>query len=162
MLPSTMFHAVIVPTLDWMASVPEIKTGNDARAKVWTMTVSGQETNWQHRLQIGGPARSYWQFEKTGGVADLFRMVPTKLKAVCDANDIPFNATSVFEAMAWHDVLGCAMARLLLWTDPNPLPDVADVEGGWNYYLRNWRPGAPHHETWAIRHATAISLLNQR
>jgi hypothetical protein len=36
---------------------------------------------------------------------------------------VPFEPATVFEAMAWHDVLAAAMARLLLWTDPAELPD---------------------------------------
>jgi len=151
------FHEIVEPSLTVLASLTGIKV--DDAARVEGMTIAGQESNWDYRRQIGGPARSFWQFERGGGVAGLFSVTPTQLQKVCDFLSIPFDSATVFEAMAWNDMLACCMARLLLWTDPQPLPKVGDVEGGWDYYLRNWRPGAPHHDSWATRYNTALSVI---
>ena len=68
----------------------------------------------------------------------------------------PYDRTVVFEAMAWNDTLACAMARLLLWMQPPALPAIGDKEGAWQYYLKAWRPGAPHRHTWDARYDTAL------
>jgi hypothetical protein len=125
---------------------------------------------WRHRRQVGGPARSYWQGELTGGMILVLRHPATKAAAegVLRALDIsepnlkhwvmPTDRT-VHEAIAWNDVLAAGLARLLLYSDPKPLPGVSHVEAGWEYYLRTWNPGAPHHETWADRHASAKAAI---
>ena len=52
-------------------------------------------------------------------------------------------------AITHNDILAAVCARLLLWTDPHPLPTIEDgPEAGWAYYVRNWRPGKPHRHTW--------------
>jgi len=46
-------------------------------------------------------------------------------------------------AMELDGVLACAMGRLLLYTDPHPLPARGQsAPVSWAYYWRNWRPGA--------------------
>lgn len=161
MTPDIFHTRIVEPTLHWMAAAPGIAIPASDSARVLVMAIAGQESRWSARRQIGGPARSYWQFEKGGGVAGLFRVTPRPLGAVCAACDVPFDAATVFEAMAWHDTLACAMARLLLWTDPAPLPAAADAAGGWTYYLRTWRPGAPHPETWAAVHDQARAAIGR-
>src|SRR5262245_38910235 len=89
---------------------------SDDRAIVLAMAIAGQESDWSARLQHGGPARSYWQFEGAGGgVGQLFQVTPTQLGAVCRSLEIPYDVNTVFQAMAWNDLLACSMARLLLW-----------------------------------------------
>jgi len=157
MQPAAFYRDIVDPSLkklaDWTGLV------SDDRARVLVMAIAGQESGWKERRQIGGPARSYWQFELGGGVSGLFGVTPDKLLKVCTALDIPYAPDIVFQAMAWNDTLACCMARLLLWTDPRPLPDVGNALAGWNYYLAQWRPGAPHHETWDARYGVAKSLL---
>lgn len=148
MTPDLFFSRIVEPTLQYMAASPSISVPTSMGARVLTMATAGQESGWAARRQIGGPARSYWQFEKGGGVAEVMQKTPVELKAVCASQDVPYDATAIFEAMAWNDTLACTMARLLLWQDPNPLPAVGDKEGAWQYYLRNWRPGAPHRASW--------------
>lgn len=145
------------PALAWLATSAGTKS-ND-RARVLVLTIAGQESNWQHRRQIGGPARGFWQFELGGGVDDVFRVTGPQLQKVCASLDIPFDPRVVFEAMAWNDRLAGAMARLLLYVDPRPLPDVGDVVAGWQYYLRNWRPGAPHPDVWPGLYAKALAAM---
>jgi len=150
MTPDIFFTRIVEPTLLYMASSPGIGVPVSANARVLVMTIAGQESRWKERRQIGGPARSYWQFEggPYSGTTDVFQKSPRQLGLVCAACDVPYEQATVFEAMAWNDMLACAMARLLLWSDPAPLPAVGDKVAGWDYYIRRWKPGAPHRISW--------------
>ncbi|MCW5737025.1 MAG: hypothetical protein KIS73_23065 [Enhydrobacter sp.] len=162
MTPDDFYLRIVEPTLHWMAAAPGIAIPATDRARVLLMAIAGQESGWTARRQIGGPARSYWQFEKGGGVDDVFRATSRQLGIVCAAQDIPCDRTVVFEAMAWNDSLACAMARLLLWMEPAPLPAVGEKEAAWQYYLRNWRPGAPHRHSWDARYDQALAAIGRR
>ena len=108
-----------------------------------------QESNLQHRRQIGGPARGYLQFE-LGGLKGVLRHEPSRghAAAIVNALDMAsFAPADLHAALEFNDVLACAMGRLLLYTHPMPLPD--NEADGWNYYLFLWRPGRPHPERWA-------------
>ncbi len=158
MTPKGLLLKAIDPALALLEETAGIKA--DQKARVMVTAIAGQESAWEHRRQINGPARSFWQFEKSGGVAGVFRVCPRKLEPVCAELHVPFNVDDVFEAMAWNDVLGAAMARLLLWTDPAPLPEPvpASVDVAWKYYLRTWRPGIPHERVWPGRWGTALMV----
>ncbi len=151
------FCEIVEKSLEWLTHLTDVTS--DDRARILVMTIAGQESDWAARVQHGGPAHSYWQFEEMGGVAELFAVTPLQLKAVCGALDIPYDRSTVYQAMVYNDRLACCMARLLLWQDPPALPAVGDVEGAWRYYLRNWRPGAPHPEGWPGKYATAKATL---
>ena len=43
-----------------------------------------------------------------------------------------------------------------LWTDPAPLPAVGEIQQAWALYLRTWRPGKPHRQTWDALYAQAM------
>ena len=156
--PKTLYFDVVrsMHSLETWAGVK-----SDDKALVLLMAISGQESAWQHRKQIGGPARSYWQFEKGGGVAGVLSHAAskTKIAAVCSQLDIPCDVVTVYEAMAWNDTLAASMARLLLFTDPRALPAVGDQDAGWEYYIRNWRPGMPHPQAWPGRYAKAMEIV---
>lgn len=161
MTPDIFFTRIVDPTLQWMAASPGLGIPANGSARVLVMAIAGQESRWAARRQIGGPARSYWQFERGGGVAGLFRVTPRQLATVCAACDVTCDPDTVFEAMAWHDELACSMARLLLWSDPAPLPRVGDKDSGWQYYLRNWRPGAPHPESWGDVYVRSLAAIGR-
>jgi hypothetical protein len=161
MIPDIFFGRIVEPTLQWMAASPSLGIPASDSARVLVMAIAGQESRWAARRQLGGPARSYWQFEQGGGVAGLFRVTPRELGIVCAACDVAFDAATVFEAMAWNDTLACAMARLLLWTDPAPLPQYWDKIAGWQYYQRNWRPGAPRPESWAGVYDQSLAAIGR-
>lgn len=157
MIANDFLKRIVDPALQFTAPFMGIPVTDEAR--VLLMTIAGQESNWAARLQVGGPARSYWQFEKGGGVAGVFAQASGPLQKVCWVLDIPFDEATVFEAMAWNDTLACVMARLLLWTDPAPLPWVGDKRAGWEYYLRNWRPGMPHPDGWETRYDQSLAAM---
>lgn len=117
-------------------------------ARRMLLAIGLQESALIHRRQIRGPARGLWQFEQTGGVYGVMAHSASRQLAlqVCEARGVKAETIPVYHALESDDVLAACFARLLLWTDPKPLP--ASVEDGWHYYMRTWRPGRPHAHTW--------------
>jgi hypothetical protein len=132
-------------------------------ARVMLLAAGLQESRLQYRYQktkdpyVKGPARGLPQFER-GGVAAVMGNPACKAhaEAVCKARGVPFDSSLVHARMEFDDVLAFAFARLLLWADPRPLPNLdASHEDAWKCYLRCWRPGKPHRETWDEFHKMA-------
>ncbi|MGW8306391.1 MAG: hypothetical protein ACWGIK_11295 [Achromobacter pulmonis] len=126
-----------------------------AEARVMLVAIGLQESRFTHRRQIGGPARGFWQFEKgtrasRGGVWGVYLHVASKghLAGLCKARSVACDPDAIYAALEYDDVLAAGVARLLLWTDPKALPAVGDADAGWSLYLRTWRPGRPHPDTW--------------
>lgn len=130
------------------------------QARVMMLAIGLQESRFEHRRQIGGPARGFWQFEKGGGVRGVLSHPSTKLHAlaVCNAVDIHAREDDVYQSLEHDDVLAAAFARLLLFSDAQPLSELGDAEGAWAYYLRTWRPGRPHRHTWDDLYAKALEM----
>jgi hypothetical protein len=114
------------------------------QARVMLLAIGLQESDFVHRSQIGGPARSYWGFEQGGGIQGVLQNQASKpyARAVCGLRAVAPVASDVYGAFLSDDLLACAFARLLLWTDAAPLPVMGDRQGAWDYYHRNWKPGA--------------------
>ncbi len=148
---------------------------NSQEATTQLMTIGLQESGFKHRVQLvgrnrhwwesyKGPARGGWQFELYGGVKGVMTHPSSRDHAlyVIDALRYPDNIWWIYTGMAHNDVLAYCMARLLLWTDPEPLPDLLDPpEVWWQYYLRNWRPGKPHRGTWDDHWYRALQVTNK-
>jgi len=137
---------------------------DSAQALVEMLAIGLQESRFIHRAQktknpyVKGPARGFWQFERGGGVVGVMNHRHSKDLAahVCKARGVVFDSVLVHARLEFDDVLAAAFARLLLYTDPHPLPAVnASHEEAWQYYIRNWRPGKPHRETWDDFHDQA-------
>jgi hypothetical protein len=105
----------------------------------------GLKTRFQYN---GGPARGFWQFERTGGVRGIMQHggVSAFTRALCIARNVQFEEFAIWTALAKDDVFAAGCARLLLWTDTHPMPQPVDddpnVAKGWNVYIETWRPGA--------------------
>ena len=78
---------------------------------------------------------------------------------LCEARGVPFEADAIWRALENDDVLAAGLARLLLFTDPKPLPAVQQVDTAWNCYVRTWRPGKPHPEKWPSYHLASRRFL---
>lgn len=91
-----------------------------------------------------GPARSLWQEEMGGCIKGVLQHQATAEIALdlCDRFGILPTPGSVWRTVETHDVLAACFARLLLWSDPQPLPKIGAEEQAWRLYLRTWRPGA--------------------
>lgn len=132
-------------------------------ARVLLVAIGLQESRFQHRFQIGGPARSFWQFERGGGIRGVLQHYTTHDIAhrVCNVLRIPADEDTCYDAIAWNDALAAAFARLLLWTVPKPIPVIGKVSDAWDYYLEGWRPGKPHRNSWADLYRQAISIVKR-
>jgi hypothetical protein len=153
-------HAAINPALRLLPAAMD-----SDRARVILLAIGLQESQYLTRVQMGGgPARGYWQFERgtpatRGGVTGvmLHTASAAHLLSVCNARGVSFDSLEIWNALTWDDVLAAALARLLMWTDPRTLPD--DAPGGWDLYMRTWRPGKPHPNRWAGFYAQAVATV---
>ena len=133
-----------------------------SQAVALLLAIGLQESHFEYRRQFGnGPARSFWQMERGGGVHGvLTHPVSAKLAAgICAQRGVEQNDQAVWRAIERDDVLACALARLLLYTDPARLPAIGDAAGAWDLYLRVWRPGKPRPSEWAGNYAAALEVV---
>jgi hypothetical protein len=135
-----------------LADLPDAM-GCDA-ALILLQAIGLQESRFIHRRQLierdgnlvaSGPAKSFWQGERLGGMtAGILRHNATAglTRALCSLHGIAATPTAIWNAIENNDVLAASCARLLLWTDPAPLPGVGRRSDAFRYYVRTWRPGA--------------------
>jgi len=137
-------------------------------ARVMLIAIGLQESRFLHRRQLvgnpprpTGPAKGFWQFERLGGCRGVVDHTASRywMHGVCKAHDVQFNATAIWNALEANDRLAAAAARLLLFTDPKRLPATTDTRGAWNLYIRAWRPGRPHRDTWDDFHERAQQVV---
>lgn len=123
---------------------------DSVEARAMLLAIGLQESRFQYRRQIGGPARGFWQFEEGGGVHGVMEHPDSQtfILGHLRAMSYDMKTRTSYEAIADNDILACLFARLLLWTHPKPLPKQGDNEKAWQYYLWLWRPGKPHRQTW--------------
>ena len=129
-------------------------------ARVQMLAIGLQESRFLHRRQLGnGPARGLWQFERGGGVRGVLTHPASREPAyrICGLRGVEPVAATVHPALEFDDVLAAAFARLLMWTDAWRLPAVGDEQGAWDMYIRTWRPGTPHRQTWGGLYAQAVA-----
>lgn len=130
--------------------LPPTMSKNIDRVLVAMLAIGLQESKFEHKFQVvntpgvKGPARGFWQFESGGGVKGIMRHPASKphLEKACRELGVPFEQRAIWLALEHNDDLAVVCARLLLYTDAKALPLVPDEQGMWEYYLRNWRPGA--------------------
>lgn len=113
-------------------------------ASVLLYATSRQENPQRLPKQVGGPAVGDYQFEKGGGIKGVLSHSASRAYAetVCQTRGIVAQADAVYTALQHDPVLAAAFARLLYYTDPQPLPLAGDEAAAWALYLRTWRPGA--------------------
>ena len=148
-------NTVIKPGL---ALLPEKM--NTPEAVAMLLSIGLQESRFEHRKQINGPARGFFQFEEGGGVRGVQKHPSTKriIQDVIFILGIP--ADKCYACLATDDALATVFARLLLFTHPKPLPKLDSApEESWQYYNSLWRPGKPHRETWDQFRADAVATV---
>lgn len=137
--------------------LPQKMNSLEARANI--LAIGLQESRGQHRIQIGGPARGYFQFEKPGGIRGVLVHHATRQHAITLMRRLDFDdldndnvednlVDNAYTITAFNTILAAAFARLLLYQHPKPLPGQNQIHIAWHYYLDQWRPGKPHPETW--------------
>lgn len=127
-----------------------------AKARVLLIAIALQESRFEHRRQIGGPARGFWQFESGGGVYGVLTHSASKPLIEPVLATLRYEPSECYDAIAHNDVLACIFARLLLFTHPKALP--ASAETAWRYYLDTWRPGKPHADSWEAFYRQAWAI----
>lgn len=153
MSPELFYNSILAPIAPVLLDTP--------KSRCLMLAIAGHESGWNTRLQIGGPARSFWQIEENGALADVMahERAHLVLAEICDELCIPLTSNIIFEALAWNDTLAYTVARLTLLIDPMPLPAVGDAAGSYAYYLRNWRPGKVNAPSWAGIYAQSAACL---
>lgn len=161
----TALREVVVPALTLLPLAMDTD-----RARVMLLAIGLQESRLQHRRQLVGnpprpvgPAKGLWQFERGGGCKGVVEHPASRywMSLVCKARGVEFNATAIWNAIEHDDVLAAALARLLLFTDPRPLPHLGEEREAWNLYIRTWRPGKPHRHTWPDLYAQALAAVTE-
>jgi len=140
-------------SLDYLAAIggpPQSK-----QADVLLAAIKYQESDGIHTHQRGGSARGLWQFEKIT-IKELFRVYPDLMNKLCDHYLISNNVEAVYQDLLINNKLAIALARLLLYKDPLPLPEIGDIEEAWIYYIRNWKPGRPNKQRWSKSYSQAL------
>lgn len=160
-MKNTIDYAVKVAIPAAMSVLPKKMDAVNARAMI--LAIALQESRMAHRLQIGGPARGFCQFEQGGGVYGVLNHHSTKAIASDVCNLLAYKPTPavVYEAIANNDTLAFAFARLLLWTLPASIPTIGQQAEAWRQYLSAWRPGIPHPKTWEWAFTTAHQYVRE-
>lgn len=142
-------------------------------ARVLLVTIGLQESGFEHRWQIRGPARGFWQFEQIGinGVLEHYTVYDTVVNTLHGRRtsikdlladllyDLHIPDEICHEAVAYNDALACVFARLLLWTIPRALPAIGDENQAWDQYIEAWRPGKPHRSRWSDNYHQAREIV---
>ena len=144
-LSEKAFHAIYGAT---MRLLPERMASAESKALLYAIGL--QESRFEHRRQIRGPARGFWQFEQGGGVRGVLTHAATKphIEAVLTQLGYDSHVLTSYNAIVDNDILACAFARLNLWWSPHHLPKCGEHQRAWEYYMFTWRPGKPHRHTW--------------
>lgn len=146
------------------AALHELPSAMDTpAARMMLYAIAMQESTMIYRRQVPtGPARGLWQFEAGGGVRGVLTHKSSRFwaRSALQARSISADTKTAWAALETDDVLAAIFARLLLFTDPRPLPAVHPSSGGaaWDYYIRNWRPGKPHRDRWNASFALGLEL----
>ena len=152
MTPAEFVTKVIEPGASFLEAMTGTTSPRPARR--WLLAVSMQESALAHRFQVlangaAGAARGWWQFEQGGGVAGVLRHATSRPRILvcCDAMGVRAEPAALWRAIEGNDLLAYACARLLLLTDPGPVPETEGA--AWACYAdRLWRPGKPHPDKW--------------
>jgi hypothetical protein len=148
--PTEALKMLVIPVCHDLTMFYEHDMGSDD-VQALMLTIMLQESRLMYRRQLeGGPARGLAQFEQGGGTAGVLNHERSYAasRMICEKVNIDPVASIVQVELEFNDYLAVAFARLLLWTDLAPIPAIYDYEETWECYMRVWRPGKPHPDTW--------------
>lgn len=153
-MPFTAFGAIYKATCSLL---PPSMDSTEAKAMMFAIPM--QESRWDERRQIGGPAHGFPQFE-LGGITGVLNhpAAGTKIRAVLDRLDYDYRPETSYEAIVHNDVLAIAYMRCLLYTVPQALPGRYQVDEAWRQYTFAWRPGKPRRATWNAFYEAAWNM----
>lgn len=156
----TLRDEVIIPTL---LELPCKMTSDKVTAQM--LLTAKQESGLTTRYQVGsGIARGLWQMEKPtvnlimlnkNSAQYLHMFADQKLKLSM------YSSSILYDLLDKNDFAACALARLLYWDDPSPLPEIGDMHGSWDYYIKVWRPGKPDFSRWQTAYPDVMKLFDK-
>jgi hypothetical protein len=164
MTPSVFLEQIQRPALEAFAACTAIATPPAAQRLLLAIAIQESDLAWRYqrrRLGWAGPARGWWQFERGGGVRGVMRHQRTHKAAEhwCRACAVHWHERAIWRALEGHDRLAAGFARLLLWSDREPIP--SSEERAWSLYRhRLWRPGKPHRHRWTHSWERAADALD--
>ncbi len=165
MTPDEFLTRILDPGLQFVASIGGPQPTIAARRFLLAVALQESGPNLEARYQnspaaVPGPARGWWQFEQGGGVNGVLTHPNSQALAqtACNRLFVVPDGAACWRAIEGHDLLATAFARLLLWTDPPPIPTTE--QAAWDCYAnRLWRPGAPRRNDWTANWATAQAAV---
>jgi len=138
-------------------------------SRVMLLTIGLQESRFTATRQLvgkppkpTGPAKSYWQGEKGGGMVHGVRVhASTNVLAheAYNRHKVAANDLAIWNAIEFDQVLACTLARLLLYSDPFKLPELGAQGAAWSLYTRTWKPGKPKPDTWPEFYQQALAFV---
>ena len=162
MTPTVFYTTILVPGIAWCQTViPEVPWQRNAR--VLGLAIAGQESGWEYRVQLdGGEGHSFWMFETIGVDGVLSDpLVGPMARSLARAAGVAVTAQDIWETIATPrgDALAVGLMRLLLYSDPLPIPPPYAPISCYDYYDHLWRPGKPHEADWATNLAEANAAV---
>lgn len=125
-------------------SMPEKYSYNTRDASRLLYAIGLQESEFQHRKQIKGPAKGFFQFEPIACLEVINRDKP-----LLEQHKLPTNHRDLYNVLQWSEVGMILSARILLYYgSPYRLPKKHETEHAWQNYLKAWRPGKPRLGDW--------------
>ena len=125
-------------------------------ARLMLLAIGQQESGFQHRKQVHGPAVGWWQFELSAATEVLTQQSTKRLAIYC-CNLLGYDPSgpSTLKAIEHNDLLATVFARLLLYRYPGQLPQIGEEERAWEQYIHQWRPGKPDRNRWTLSYRMA-------
>lgn len=149
MLMISTVHRYVLPAAYALLPTPM----DSPAATAMLLTIGMQESRFDVRHQVHGPAVGFWQFE-AAGVRAVLDHPRTQLPIAQALSALRYNhtadAATVHPWLEHNDIAAACFARCLLWASPHPLPGPEDAAGGWDLYRAAWQPGRPRRSTWNI------------
>jgi len=145
----------------WRGAMSLLPTRMDSpNAKAMVYAICLQESRFEHRRQINGPARGFPQFE-LAGIRGVLRHPATEdyIHQALNALVYDYEPLTSYTAIEHNDILACCYARLNLWWLQDPLPNQMEPDEAWSQYLATWRPGKPHRQSWDAFYNRAWQLV---
>lgn len=158
-----------------LSFLPPVMDTPEARCAL--LAIGGQESKFRDRRQLitvrrgghlvtvaEGPAKSFWQGERGGGMVHGVRLHPAtrqyarQLYAVRKVRPLD---VSIWNAIEHDDVLAAGLARLLLFSDPYKLPALGHEQACWEVYVRLWKPGKPRRLEWPEHYGRALAFIRE-
>lgn len=158
-----LLRHVVRPALTILSELADKPMGGP-EVECLMLAIALQESDAAARAQHGGPARSYWQFERRGGFYGVRNHARTKdlAAALAKALDLAGDEEMLWLAFPDNDLLAAGFARLLIYSDNAKIPALGAQDEAWQYYLRNWRPGKPGPGRWPKCYTAALQLVSAR